>query len=99
MNTATLDGPTTPATSPGGVNTMKAVYQERYGSPDVLELRDINLPSAGDGDVRVRVRAASVNVADWRFMRGSPHLLRLAAGLRKPKNPVRGIDVAGVVDV
>jgi len=78
---------------------MKAIVQDRYGSPDVLELREIDKPLVEDDDVLLGVHAASVNPADWHFMRGSPFFLRLAGfGLRRPKNPVRGTDVSGVVE-
>jgi len=78
---------------------MKAIVRHRYGPPEVLELRDIDPPVVGDGDVLVRVRASSVNPADWHIMRGSPLFLRLAGyGLRTPKHPVLGSDVAGVVE-
>jgi NADPH:quinone reductase-like Zn-dependent oxidoreductase len=78
---------------------MKAIVQARYGSPDVLELKEIDKPVVGDDEALVRVHAASVNPADWHVMRGSPYFVRLAGyGLRRPKNPVPGSDVAGVVD-
>lgn len=79
---------------------MKAIVQHKYGAPEaVLELQDIDQPVVGDDEVLVRVHASSVNPADWHFMRGSPYFIRLAGyGLRRPKNPVPGIDVAGVVD-
>lgn len=79
--------------------SMKAIVQDTYGSADVLELRDIDVPEAGDGDVLVRVLAAGVEVGVWHVMAGMPYLLRgMGFGLRKPKDPVRGRDVAGVVD-
>lgn len=77
---------------------MKAIVQDRYGSPDVLELREIEMPVVDDDGVLVRVRAAGVNALDWHLMRGIPSLVRLSEGLRRPKNPVRGVDVAGVVE-
>lgn len=77
---------------------MKAVVYRRYGSPDVLEIEDVEMPDVGDDDVRIRVRAASVNPLDWHFMRGEPYLMRLAFGLRAPKRQRLGVDVAGVVD-
>jgi NADPH:quinone reductase-like Zn-dependent oxidoreductase len=78
---------------------MKAIVQDTYGPPDVLELKEIEKPVVGDDEALVRVHAASVNPADWRIMRGSPYFLRLAGyGLRRPKNPVPGSDVAGVVE-
>jgi len=81
-----------------GRRELKAVVQDKYGSPDVLELRDIDKPVAKDDEVLIRVQAASVNAADWHFMRGMPYIARLALGLRKPKTKVRGGDVAGQVE-
>ena len=78
---------------------MKAIVQDRYGSPDVLELRDIDKPVVRDDDVLVRVHAAGVNIGDWHVLRGMPYPIRIAGyGLRKPKNAVRGINVAGTVE-
>ena len=78
---------------------MKAVVQDQYGSPDVLEFRDIEKPVAKDDEVLIRVHAASVNAADWHFLRGMPYIARLSLGLRKPKSKVRGRDVAGQVEM
>ncbi len=78
---------------------MKAIVYERYGSPDVLELKDIDRPVVKDDEVLVRVRAASANPHDWHFMRGLPYLVRMISGLRKPrKASVPGVDVAGQVE-
>jgi NADPH:quinone reductase-like Zn-dependent oxidoreductase len=77
---------------------MRAIVYYDYGSPDVLRIEDIEKPTVGDGDVLIRVRAASVNPLDWHFMRGTPYLLRILAGLRKPKDRRLGIDVAGQVE-
>jgi NADPH:quinone reductase-like Zn-dependent oxidoreductase len=78
---------------------MKAIVRDTYGSADVLELRDIDRPSVGDDDVLVRVRAAGVDQGVWHVMAGLPFPIRLAGyGLRAPKNPVLGADVAGLVD-
>jgi NADPH:quinone reductase-like Zn-dependent oxidoreductase len=78
---------------------MRAIGLERYGSPHVLELREINEPSAPDDDeVLVRVEASSVNPADWHLMRGDPRIARLDFGLRKPKEGVLGSDLAGRVE-
>jgi NADPH:quinone reductase-like Zn-dependent oxidoreductase len=79
---------------------MKAIVQDQYGSPDVLELRDIDKPEIGDKEVLVRVHAAGVDRGVWHLMTGLPYFLRLIIpdlGLRAPKTPVRGSDVAGVV--
>lgn len=76
---------------------MKAIVQDRYGSPDRLELRDVDQPVPAAGEVLVRVRAASVNAADWHRLRGQPWLARVEIGLRRPKNLIAGMDVTGVV--
>jgi NADPH:quinone reductase-like Zn-dependent oxidoreductase len=77
---------------------MRAIVQDRYGSADVLELRDIEIPVAGSDDVLLRVHAASAFIGDWHVMTGLPYLGRLAFGLRAPKLRVRGQDVAGTVE-
>ncbi len=77
---------------------MKAIVCHRYGSPDVLELKEIDTPVAGDDQVLVRVQAASVNPVDWHRMRGLPYFIRASEGLAKPKNPGLGADVAGRVE-
>lgn len=77
---------------------MKAIVQDRYGSPEVLRLEDVDQPTPGTNDVLVRVRAASVNAADWHTMRGDPLLARLSLGLRRPRARIRGHDIAGVVE-
>ena len=78
---------------------MKAIVQDRYGSSDVLKLREIDEPSVSDDQVLVRVRAASVHADIWHVMRGVPYVLRImGAGLRSPKNLVPGTDLAGHVD-
>lgn len=77
---------------------MKAIVNRQYGSPDVLELEDIDKPVVEDDKVLVRVHAASVNPADWHFLRGDPYIARLQLGLRKPKISVLGCDLAGQVE-
>jgi NADPH:quinone reductase-like Zn-dependent oxidoreductase len=77
---------------------MKAIVQDRYGSADVLEFRDIEEPAVGLDDVLVRVRAAGCGPDVWHFMAGMPYMARLSIGLRKPKVAVRGWDVAGIVE-
>ncbi len=78
---------------------MKAILQDKYGSPDVLGLEDIDKPEVGNGDVLVVVLAASAHIGDWHFMTGLPYLFRIAgSGLRAPRTRVRGTDMAGRVE-
>jgi len=77
---------------------MKAIVQDRYGSPDVLRLEKIEVPAVGDGDVLVRVHAAALNAYDWHAMRGDPYVARLSFGLRRPRLRIRGRDFAGRVE-
>jgi NADPH:quinone reductase-like Zn-dependent oxidoreductase len=80
--------------------TMRAIAQDRYGGPDVLELREVARPAPKDGEVLIRVRAAGLHRGDWHVMTGLPYLIRLVVptlGLRRPKTPVLGMDVAGTV--
>ncbi|MGH2941585.1 MAG: NAD(P)-dependent alcohol dehydrogenase [Solirubrobacteraceae bacterium] len=78
---------------------MKAIVQDTYGSADGLELRDIDKPLIADDEVLVRVHAAGVDQGVWHLMAGLPYPIRLAGyGLRAPKTPVPGMDVAGVVE-
>jgi NADPH:quinone reductase-like Zn-dependent oxidoreductase len=77
---------------------MKAIVQDHYGSEESLELAEIDKPPIGDDEVLVRVHAASVHVGDWILMTGVPRFMRLATGLRRPKNRVPGTDVAGTVE-
>ena len=78
---------------------MKAIVYPRYGSADVLRLKEMEQPVPKVGEVLVKVHAASVNALDWHFMRGSPFLVRVSgAGLRKPKDPRLGVDLAGRVE-
>jgi NADPH:quinone reductase-like Zn-dependent oxidoreductase len=80
---------------------MKAIVQDRYGGPDVLELRDVDQPVPTDDEVLVQVHAAGLHRGDWHVMTGLPYLIRIVVptlGLRKPKVPVLGMDVAGRVE-
>jgi NADPH:quinone reductase-like Zn-dependent oxidoreductase len=79
---------------------MKAIRYQRYGPPEVLELRDIGIPAVGDEELLVRVRAASVNPLDWHFMQGTPYLVRMVAGLSRPRASASrlGADMAGSVE-
>ena len=78
--------------------TMQAVVQHEYGSADVLRVEQIHLPTIADGEVLVRVHAAGLDRGTWHVMAGLPYLFRLMGpGLRTPRNPVPGLDVAGTV--
>src|ERR1019366_333951 len=100
MQTATFDTPTERTQETVGETTMQAIVQDKYGSAEVLQLRDTDKPAIGEHDVLVRVRAAAVNPADWAIMGGLPYIARPAPmyGLRTPKNGIRGTDVAGHVE-
>lgn len=76
---------------------MKAIVRERYGPPEALELREVETPAPGDSDVLIRVMAASVNRSDWEGLTGKPLYARMG-GLRRPRVPILGTDVAGVVE-
>jgi len=78
--------------------TMKAIFQDRYGSTDVLKFGDVEKPEVGDDEVLVHVRAAGVDRGVWHLMTGLAYPMRLMFGLRKPKNPVPGMDLAGTVE-
>ena len=77
---------------------MKAAVHTQYGSPDVIQIRDIEKSVPGDNEVSIKVRAASVNPIDWHYLRGTPYIARIMFGLRKPKVTRLGIDVAGRVE-
>ncbi len=78
---------------------MRAVVQDRYGTPEVLRIRDIPLPRIADHEVLIRAHAAGVDRGAWHLMTGLPYAVRLAGyGVRAPKNRVPGGDVAGVVE-
>jgi NADPH:quinone reductase-like Zn-dependent oxidoreductase len=77
---------------------MKAIVQTRYGSPDVLQLKDVDKPLVKDDQVLVRVHAAAVNIGDWHLLRGVPYVIRLVAGLRGPRREIPGMDIAGRVE-
>lgn len=78
---------------------MKAIAQDVYGPADVLELREVDRPAIGDEEVLVKVHAAGVDPGVWHLMTGEPYLVRaMGFGLRRPKVPVRGRDLAGVVE-
>jgi NADPH:quinone reductase-like Zn-dependent oxidoreductase len=77
---------------------MKGIVYHEYGSPDVLQLKEIQKPVPGDDEVLLKVQATSVNWGDWHNLRADPFLVRLAAGLLKPKNEILRFDVAGRVE-
>jgi NADPH:quinone reductase-like Zn-dependent oxidoreductase len=76
---------------------MKAVVTDKYGSPEVLQLRDVAIPTPKDNEVLIKIYAVSLNAADWHVLGADPFLVRLMFGLRKPKITILGADVAGAV--
>ena len=88
-----------PMTAPSTTDSlMTAIVQDRYGSADVLQLREIERPRPRADEVIVRVHAAGVDFGVWHLMEGLPYAMRLVSGLRRPRNPVRGLELAGVVE-
>jgi NADPH:quinone reductase-like Zn-dependent oxidoreductase len=79
------------------MSTMQAIRRATYGPPDVTSLQDVPIPVPGDGEILVRVHAASVNRADLDYLTGHPFITRLGTGLRRPRNVGVGLDAAGVV--
>lgn len=77
--------------------TMRAVVAHGYGAPDALAVADVDVPAPKAGQVLVRVHGSSLNYADWHLTTGTPAFLRLVAGLRRPRQPVRGSDLSGTV--
>src|SRR5215216_5378873 len=77
---------------------MKVIVYTEYGSPDVLQVKDVEKPAPRDNEVLLKVHTASANPADWHLMRAEPFLARLANGLLRPKNTKLGADVAGRVE-
>jgi NADPH:quinone reductase-like Zn-dependent oxidoreductase len=77
---------------------VKAIVQDRYGPPSVLQFAEVDKPVPGDDDLLLRVHAAGVDPSVWHFMTGLPYMVRLMAGLRRPKDRIRGWDVAGRVE-
>ena len=83
----------------GGTDLMKAAVFRCYGSPDVIELENIEKPKPADNEILVKVKAAAVNPLDWHYMRGSPYIMRLmGAGTGSPTNTRMGVDFAGTVE-
>src|SRR5215510_13231617 len=81
-----------------GNECMKAAVCNRYGSPDFVQIEDVERPVPKDNEVLIKVRAASLNPLDWHLMRGKPFLMRLLLGLSKPRDTRLGVDVAGQVE-
>jgi NADPH:quinone reductase-like Zn-dependent oxidoreductase len=77
---------------------MKAIVNAKYGSPDVLELKDIEKPTPKDNEVLIKVYASSVNAGDWHLLRADPFLVRLMFGLFSPRTKILGADVAGRIE-
>jgi NADPH:quinone reductase-like Zn-dependent oxidoreductase len=77
---------------------MKAIVYEKYGPPDVLQLKEVEKPTPKEDEVLVKVYATSINYSDWAFVRGEPFLSRMYQGLLKPKNTILGADIAGRVE-
>lgn len=93
----TATQPHTESNAPREPDTMRAILQRAYGDADQLALETVARPTPAAGEVLLRVAAAGLNPADWFVMRGDPYLIRLGYGLRRPKHPIQGQDVAGVV--
>lgn len=97
----TAEGPHTvedqDTTAPAPENTMRAIVRERYGPAEVLHLAQVPVPVPGSKEVLLRVHAAGLDRGTWHLMKGRPYLMRLAFGLRAPRNPVAGMEVAGTV--
>jgi len=77
---------------------MKAIVYQHFGPPDVLECQEVEKPVPGQGEILIKVRAASINPLDWKLMKGGPFIMRLLLGLGKPKLKRPGVDVAGEVE-
>jgi NADPH:quinone reductase-like Zn-dependent oxidoreductase len=77
---------------------MRAIVQDRYGSPDHLRVAQVDPPTPTENGVLVRMKASSINAGDWRRVRGAPFLIRTSEGMRRPRNPMLGGDAAGIVE-
>ena len=88
----------TPYVQLQGVQPMKAILYDHYGSPDVLHYEELEKPLPADDQILIQVRASSVNPYDWHFIRGTPSFIRLFIGMRAPKSRRLGADVAGLVE-
>ncbi len=101
----TTNADMTPATIANGAGfdatrdtMMKAIVQDTYGSAEVLHIAEVDKPQAGNDEVLVRVHAAGLDRGTWHLMTGIPYVMRLGFGFRRPKNPIPGLDVAGIVE-
>jgi NADPH:quinone reductase-like Zn-dependent oxidoreductase len=88
---------TTDQNGSGVPATMTAAVTRRYGTAEVVAIEQVPVPAPAEGEVLVKVEASSLNALDWHMLTGTPHLLRLAAGIRRPKRIIPGADVAGTV--
>ncbi|TME26615.1 MAG: hypothetical protein E6I75_26090, partial [Chloroflexi bacterium] len=88
MNSTLMAPPSNTAAQ--ATTTMRAIVQDKYGSPDILELQEVDKPEALDDEVLVKVHAAAVNTADWIALTGRPYAARLAFGLFRPKLRIPG---------
>jgi NADPH:quinone reductase-like Zn-dependent oxidoreductase len=80
---------------PDGVSPIRAVIHTRYGTPDVLELTDVAKPVPANDEVLVKVHATTVNRTDCGFRAGKPYVVRAFGGLRRPRQPILGTELAG----
>lgn len=97
-NTTTTATSRQPAATPHLPGTMRAVAHDEYGAPETLEMRTMPLPTPGEGEVLLAVDAAGIDRGTWHLTTGLPYAVRVAGfGLRRPKQPVAGMDVAGTV--
>ena len=78
---------------------MKAIVYQRYGPPEVVQLKEVEKPTPKDNELLIKIHAAAANASDWHLMRADPFLVRLMGGLLKPKNKILGADIAGRVEV
>src|SRR5262245_50733 len=90
--------PAAGSTTNGHGKTMRAAMRDRFGPPQVIEIRELDKPVPADDEVLVHVRAASINIADWYEATGRPLLARVSMGLFKPKQARLGTDYAGIVE-
>lgn len=81
-----------------GETVMQAIFVEKYGSPDVLKLKEVDRPTPKENELLIKVYAAGTNPLDWHKMRADPAFVRLSDGLIQPKDPRLGADVAGVIE-